>query len=132
MTTPDIDRWTTTALAPGEEPRVELPDLRTERLGKNVRVSPETKASLAWLGERGGIGPAGVAGRILEELRAQGTLQQTLKASNNRRRKALYRLRNAEDLRADNNRCGCGAECQDNSDRCRYIHVPRTKEERKR
>lgn len=121
MTSSDLDKWTVTALADGEESEPRLPNLRTERLGKNVKVRPETKALLAELGARLGIGPAGIAGRLIEELAAQGNLRQTWRAACNRRRKALYRLRR-EDPRL-NNRCGCGADCQDRDD-CRYIFDP--------
>ena len=127
----DLDRWTGTVLAEGAEPTVTLPDLRTERLGKNVKVRPETKALLAELGERLQIGPAGIAGRLIEELAAQGMLRQTWRAACNRRRKALYRLRYPEP-QPQTNRCGCGETCEDRGDDCRYIHVPRKKEDRKR
>lgn len=119
MTDGDLDRWTNTALAPGHDAEPRLMDLRSERLGKNVRVRPETKAELNALGKRINVGAAGIAGRILEELACQGILFQTYRAAVNRRRKAIYRLKYPQGEKA-NNPCGCGADCQDRDD-CRFL-----------
>ncbi|QOZ25346.1 hypothetical protein [Bradyrhizobium sp. CCBAU 51753] len=120
----DLDRWLNVAVPDDYEPPVRFLDGRTEALNK-VKVTPETKALLDELGQRLGIGPGGVAGSLIEELAAQGTLAQTWRAQNNRHRKIMYRLRREAEQHQANNPCGCGETCEDKSDDCRYLHRAR-------
>ena len=84
-----LDRWTTVAVDPDAKPFVHpVPTERTVKI--KISVSPETVAALAAAGARGDLTPAAVAGRIIEELRHQGTLAQNLKAGNNRHRRRRY------------------------------------------
>jgi hypothetical protein len=88
----DLESWTTIRTLPGAIPTEPIDHPRSERLGK-VFVTPETKALLAVIGERIGIGASGVAALLVEELRHQGQINQVWKAHQNRRRRAKYQTR---------------------------------------